>query len=245
MYKYSDKMFFDEDENYIKSLSSRSHKKVKCVCPFCNKKRLLAFSGVNINNSTACAGCSIKERNWNSVIGKKFGALTVLSRDTCKNQGQYVVCRCDCGKQTTVRLSSLKDGNTRSCGCLQTNMMKSKVGPLHPNFGKRGVNSPAYNPNITDEQREIAIRKRRNVEAYHFRKAVKERDHNICVICGAEEKLVVHHLESFKDNESLRYEVSNGVTLCRDCHTEFHCTWMGGYRVSCTGQDFNEYVLQI
>lgn len=28
-------------------------------------------------------------------------------------------------------------------------------------------------------------------------------------------------------------------------HTEFHCTWMGGYKISCTEQDFNDYVSKI
>ena len=31
-----------------------------------------------------------------------------------------------------------------------------------------------------------------------------------------------HHLYSHHKNEDLRYDVSNGVTLCKECHLDFH-----------------------
>lgn len=62
-------------------------------------------------------------RNVEDLTGKKFGRLTVI-----QNAGYYVgktghrrsqyLCRCDCGKEITVRSDSLTTGNTRSCGCL-------------------------------------------------------------------------------------------------------------------------------
>lgn len=29
------------------------------------------------------------------------------------------LCQCDCGKETNVRISKLKNGTTKSCGCLK------------------------------------------------------------------------------------------------------------------------------
>lgn len=234
MYKLSDRMFFNEDKNFIKSLSMRSHKKVKCVCPFCNKERLLHFCGVTRQNSTACSACSRSDRLLQESIGKRFGRLTVVLFVEYVNNKPLVLCNCDCGNTTVVRLAEIKSGNTKSCGCLQKELLSSKVGPLNPR----------YNSSITDEQREIYVKQRRNSEAIRFRKAVKDRD-GACVICDSTKELVVHHLENFKNNKLLRYEVSNGVTLCRACHVEFHTVFLGGYHVPCTEQDFNDYVSQI
>jgi len=46
---------------------------------------------------------------------QKFGRLTVIEY---KGKSKWL-CRCNCGKQTTVFGSNLVGGNTKSCGCLQ------------------------------------------------------------------------------------------------------------------------------
>lgn len=37
-----------------------------------------------------------------------------------KNKRNHWICKCDCGKQKTVSGSKLKNGNTKSCGCILT-----------------------------------------------------------------------------------------------------------------------------
>lgn len=54
--------------------------------------------------------------------GYKFGMLTVLRRadDRIMPSGKHEImyeCVCNCGNVKTVRISSLKNGNTKSCGC--------------------------------------------------------------------------------------------------------------------------------
>ena len=52
--------------------------------------------------------------------GLRFGRLLVLSRAGSNRHGQALwLCRCDCGQETTVLAHSFRNGNTRSCGCLQ------------------------------------------------------------------------------------------------------------------------------
>lgn len=52
------------------------------------------------------------------LIGQRFGRLTVTSAGPVNpHQKRTWVCRCDCGKETAVITSHLRDGTTKSCGC--------------------------------------------------------------------------------------------------------------------------------
>lgn len=55
-----------------------------------------------------------------------------------------------------------------------------------------------------------------------WRSAVLERDDYTCQDCGATENLHVHHIRGFATHPELRTDVSNGVTLCVDCHHAEH-----------------------
>lgn len=56
------------------------------------------------------------------LSGKRFGMLTAISHGIpyIKPSGQTIstwLCKCDCGKEITVRTESLRNGHTTSCGC--------------------------------------------------------------------------------------------------------------------------------
>lgn len=71
--------------------------------------------------------------------GDRFGKLTVVERveDTFGNNGakypQYL-CKCDCGGEKTVREAYLKNGYTKSCGCLKLCHEKKPRGKREPNY---------------------------------------------------------------------------------------------------------------
>ena len=52
------------------------------------------------------------------MINKRFGKLIVLEEHE-KNKYAYYKCKCDCGNITIVQSSHLKNGHTKSCGCLR------------------------------------------------------------------------------------------------------------------------------
>lgn len=60
------------------------------------------------------------------ITGLKFGRLTVLGH-VRKQQGNrypyFAICRCDCGTEKLVQRSHLHRGSTKSCGCLQREML--------------------------------------------------------------------------------------------------------------------------
>jgi len=64
----------------------------------------------------------------------------------------------------------------------------------------------------------------RNTKEYkEWRKAVLERDDYTCQECGASDVLLTaHHVKAFLLYPGLRYEVSNGTTLCYPCHYSSH-----------------------
>lgn len=53
------------------------------------------------------------------MIGQLFGRLTVISYSHTKRRGaKYYQCICSCGNKTLAIGYNLKNGNTKSCGCL-------------------------------------------------------------------------------------------------------------------------------
>lgn len=55
-----------------------------------------------------------------------------------------------------------------------------------------------------------------------WKKSVLERDKYTCQKCGNKSNLIVHHIKPFASNKELRFDISNGVTLCQKCHKEVH-----------------------
>lgn len=54
------------------------------------------------------------------LIGKKFSRLIVVCKtDNDKYGKTQWLCKCNCGKRVVVTGSRLKNGNTKSCGCLR------------------------------------------------------------------------------------------------------------------------------
>ena len=51
-----------------------------------------------------------------------------------------------------------------------------------------------------------------------WRQAVRRRDRFTCRMCGSKQALKCHHIRRWVDFPSLRFVVSNGITLCGVCH---------------------------
>lgn len=53
------------------------------------------------------------------LTGDRYGRLVVVEESERKGYSRRWKCRCDCGNETIVHMSSLRSGNTTSCGCFQ------------------------------------------------------------------------------------------------------------------------------
>jgi 5-methylcytosine-specific restriction endonuclease McrA len=64
---------------------------------------------------------------------------------------------------------------------------------------------------------------RRNYQdpAYaEWRKRVYKRDRWRCQMpeCSSKKRLQAHHIQRWADASALRYDLDNGITLCKQCH---------------------------
>jgi 5-methylcytosine-specific restriction endonuclease McrA len=64
------------------------------------------------------------------------------------------------------------------------------------------------------------LRNYNDPEYKQFRKDVLKRDKGKCRMpnCKSKRNLHVHHIKTWANASSMRYEVYNGITLCKKCH---------------------------
>lgn len=58
------------------------------------------------------------------ITGQRFGRLTVIEKVASKNSNAKWKCRCDCGRYTEVLGTTLRRGESKSCGCLRKEISK-------------------------------------------------------------------------------------------------------------------------
>jgi 5-methylcytosine-specific restriction endonuclease McrA len=158
-----------------------------------------------------------------------FGKLRVVeSAGTDFHQQALWLCSCSCGKNTVVPSASLLSKNTRSCGCLHADTMKKRVGKSHP----------MWNPKLSQEERDKQrLGTPTKKKLYLISQLVRTRDRATCLACG-DRGTHVHHLEPWAFDRNLRYDPANLVTLCKECHTQFHELYGGDAGL----EDFEEYL---
>lgn len=83
---------------------------------------------------------------------------------------------------------------------------------------RNGKGNPCYKDGSTPYY------KRLRTQSPHrkWSRTVKKRDGYKCTKCGNRKQLHAHHIKSFRKDTELRYDVDNGITLCKDCHWNLH-----------------------
>lgn len=100
-----------------------------CKCDCGNIKSI--YGGSLTTGCTKSCGClkldNMKQRfkeNAENHIGEKYGKLTIMDCEVREakdgKKSYYYHCQCDCGNDTWVRGPNLFNGNTQSCGCINS-----------------------------------------------------------------------------------------------------------------------------
>ena len=99
-----------------------------CMCS-CGSTKSVFIENLKRGYSKSC-GCVARAKpahNYIDLTGMVFGKLTVLER--AANPGSKIAkfrCLCECGKETVVRAGHLKNGHTKSCGCLSIDAVSNR-----------------------------------------------------------------------------------------------------------------------
>jgi hypothetical protein len=97
----------------------------RCKCS-CGKEKIIARNQLLSGQTKSCGHLvyALKEEK----IGDRFGKLVILSKEIKENSLKrpelYYKCQCDCGNTTVVRARLLRNGQTKSCGCLQKEVLR-------------------------------------------------------------------------------------------------------------------------
>jgi hypothetical protein len=102
-----------------------------CRCD-CGNETVVQSGNFKNNHTTSC-GCFLDEQrgtgNFIDLTGTTFGCLTVIERykeNYVSNGKQYSpkwLCICQCGNETVVIGQDLRNGCTKSCGCLKESLV--------------------------------------------------------------------------------------------------------------------------
>lgn len=112
---------------------AKSDKKTKngqskwiCQCD-CENKTIIEVTGSNLKmGRTRSCGClqreQAKQLNYQNLTGQRFGKLVVIKDlgSDIKPGSHVWLCKCDCGNTVEVITDLLKNGSTKSCGCIKS-----------------------------------------------------------------------------------------------------------------------------
>lgn len=195
-----------------------------CLCD-CGNKVEVAGSSLKAKNGTKSCGClraELRKKSGKDYTGQIFGKLTVICRDWAKRKDHnpHWRCKCECGNETIVSISSLKKGDTISCGCFgaeQASKRGKKLNTKSP--GESALQSVLYTYKHSAEIRDLDFK----LTDEQFKKLI----FNQCGYCGAPPSNksknrygngdVIYNGIDRIDN-ALGYEENNCITCCKNCN---------------------------
>lgn len=100
----------------VKSLApNRGSKRCwNCECT-CGCSTVVATEALRSGNTRSCRSFSA---HFVPMDGQRFSRWLVMREAPLKRRSRRVLCKCDCGAESIVRVSDLNSGWSSSCGCL-------------------------------------------------------------------------------------------------------------------------------
>lgn len=245
---------FEKARKECKSCRRQKRKlKHKMICKFCKKEFFSDKTGAEYCSHTChsqsrktfelvnCSYCNIEKK----VVPSLYKRLeNFYCNNTCRANHLKVLMAGESNPNYTKEII-----NCSGCSIL------IKVAPhrikkhsyqfcsfecYKENIGKyfRGENNPQWNNSLSYQDR---IKSRSLFEYSDWRFKVYQRDNYSCKCCGdnAGGNLNAHHLDGWDKHIDVRFDVNNGITLCSNCHFDFHSIYGFGNN---TKQQFEEYI---
>lgn len=121
------------------------------------------------------------------------------------------------GKPNTGRF---KKGETPWLGKKHSDESKKKISDIQKSRKQKTETIEKRRQNLLGQRRKETRHASRKY--WEWRDAVKEKDGWKCQHCGIDEKkkLHAHHIIAWDINPHLRFDLNNGMTLCKNCHAK-------------------------
>lgn len=198
----------------------------------CSHEHVVGWGNFSAGRGEVCPVCASRQMGESKqlsdgVIIEEFESrgCRVLGIERRRGQATYVYVRCvmTCGHEYSVnRNYFVASGQTKCPACARKDVgAKLRKDEHYDGEGNR-----------------IAPLGRQDIpELRQWRRDVLKRDQHTCQMCGDKAKRV-HHKASFSRVPELKYSVTNGVALCKDCHKLFHMVY-GFHRF--TSEDWDDF----
>lgn len=250
-------------------ITNGGHTEISCQCD-CGNIRFVAPYRLKTGHTKSCGKCDLAKKHRpqkgaEDISGKRFGSLVAIEEAGRDNFGRAKwLFRCDCGNTTIASANNVKNGTTKSCGCMKHEPSIRRYDLTGRKFGRLTVvevdrvekgcvfwkcqcdcgNSYVVKASYLLRgsvkscgclQKDITTKgTRANKWAYDNKRIFEER----CAKCGGKSNLQSHHILPRNKYPELSQNYANGITLCYDCHKEFHHK----YGFNCNIQDMVNFL---
>lgn len=153
------------------------------------------------------------------MIGQKFGRWTVIKRNLPNNKWgeSNWLCRCECGTEKIIPGSNLRDGTTKSCGCLKRELLGNRR-RLALGLANMRMLIGNYKWNAKERDQSFTLTEEQ------FKKLTQQD----CHYCGAKPNNVINQEGNFGEyiyngldriDSNKGYVMDNVVPCCKICNS--------------------------
>lgn len=212
-YQRAKEYFKSQGCELLSPIVYRANIRVRYRCK-CGKEGLISWN--NFSRGRRCYSCGLAARSakrrtpWSAIVERfsKLGFTLVSKPSDYRNGYTRLMYKCKRNHLTSGMWTNIQQGE----GC-----------KLCSNLDMRGAKNPRYRHDLSIEERLSS--KRNSLTHITWSRDVYSRDSYSCLSCGSNKQLRAHHLNSWNKFPLERFNVSNGITLCHDCHKNFHATY--------------------
>lgn len=211
----------------VKGLSSKDNKGKNlwlCWCGICEREFVARSRHIN-KDRPGCQNCTKKlgheKLKGESLTGLKLeSGCTVLEEipQTTKNNDRRYRVECGCGNIFESSSGRIKSKNLR----YSTNRCKE-----------------CANQKLSIDNLKLGRVDRRDGKWKRIARIAYKRDEYQCKLCQNSDEITAHHLDGWNWFMEGRYDLDNLITLCYDCHTNFHKAY--GYGDN-TAKQFAQFI---
>ena len=216
-----------EKEGYQVITEEKDYKnnrtKLHYICPSGHEGKIDVHSFMRGVRCKTCAGLKMTKENTmpyenikSYIEGENGNRCKLISfKNEYQNTKTKLEIQCKCGNTFKTDFINFKHENKKQCNECGLELRSKE-------------NSPNWRGG-TSSERDII----KNSDEYkNWRSSVFKRDNYTCQCCGDNKggNLEAHHIENFSEYEELRFDINNGITLCKKCHNpnqkgSFHHTY--------------------